>query len=170
MRAAWTGRPIQLAGRDFEARDNVMLPAPVAGSSVPIWIGGNSRRAMRRAVEVGDGWVPFPTSPGTCGALRTGRIESLDDLKSAYRRAEEDGTRSGSGQGTRHLFRAVRPEHDGRWILDGDGVPRSRGLAEGPRSDLAHGYIARAVQGRAAARDRALRFRDHSRPQGFGNP
>ncbi|MCE7884333.1 MAG: LLM class F420-dependent oxidoreductase [Actinobacteria bacterium ATB1] len=81
MRAAWTGRPIQLAGRDFEARDNVMLPAPVAGSSVPIWIGGNSRRAMRRAVEVGDGWVPFPTPPGTSGALRTGRIESLDDLE-----------------------------------------------------------------------------------------
>lgn len=36
---------------------------------------------MRRAVEVGDGWVPFPTPPGTSGALRTGRIESLDDLE-----------------------------------------------------------------------------------------
>ena len=25
----------------------------------PIWVGGNSRRAMRRAVELADGWVPF---------------------------------------------------------------------------------------------------------------
>ena len=26
---------------------------------VPFWIGGRSRRSLRRAVELGDGWVPF---------------------------------------------------------------------------------------------------------------
>ena len=29
----------------------------------PLWIGGNSRRAIRRAVESADGWCPFP-NPG----------------------------------------------------------------------------------------------------------
>ena len=30
---------------------------------LPIWVGGSSRRSLRRAVELGDGWVPFGRSP-----------------------------------------------------------------------------------------------------------
>src|SRR5258708_32370632 len=30
-------------------------PRPAAGN-IPIWVGGISRRAIRRAVELGDGW------------------------------------------------------------------------------------------------------------------
>jgi alkanesulfonate monooxygenase SsuD/methylene tetrahydromethanopterin reductase-like flavin-dependent oxidoreductase (luciferase family) len=26
---------------------------------LPIWVGGNTRRSLRRALELGDGWVPF---------------------------------------------------------------------------------------------------------------
>ena len=28
-------------------------------TDVPLWIGGQSRRSLRRAVELGDGWCPF---------------------------------------------------------------------------------------------------------------
>ena len=28
-------------------------------SEVPLWIGGRTARSLRRAVELGDGWVPF---------------------------------------------------------------------------------------------------------------
>ncbi len=28
-------------------------------SHVPIWVGGRSRRSLRRALELGDGWIPF---------------------------------------------------------------------------------------------------------------
>ena len=31
---------------------------------VPIWVGGRSRRSLRRAVELGDGWVPFGLGRG----------------------------------------------------------------------------------------------------------
>jgi probable F420-dependent oxidoreductase len=34
-------------------------PQPVQRPSIPIWIGGNSGRARRRAAELGDGWHPF---------------------------------------------------------------------------------------------------------------
>lgn len=30
---------------------------------VPIWIGGRTRRSLRRAVELGDGWTPFGVTP-----------------------------------------------------------------------------------------------------------
>jgi probable F420-dependent oxidoreductase len=34
-------------------------PKPVQRPHPPIWVGGNSRRAARRAVELGDGWVQW---------------------------------------------------------------------------------------------------------------
>ena len=33
-------------------------PKPVQKPHIPIWIGGNSKRAIRRAVALGDGWHP----------------------------------------------------------------------------------------------------------------
>jgi alkanesulfonate monooxygenase SsuD/methylene tetrahydromethanopterin reductase-like flavin-dependent oxidoreductase (luciferase family) len=47
----------------------------------PVWIGGNSKRAIRRAVELGDGWVPMPSPKLAAGALRTPGLETLDDLR-----------------------------------------------------------------------------------------
>ena len=48
----------------------------------PIWVGGNSRRAIRRAVELGDGWVPMPSPRAAAKALHTPGIEGLEDLRS----------------------------------------------------------------------------------------
>jgi probable F420-dependent oxidoreductase len=38
-------------------------PKPVQRPHPPIWVGGNSRRAMRRAVELGDAWHPGWSRP-----------------------------------------------------------------------------------------------------------
>ena len=46
----------------------------------PIWVGGNSLRAIRRAVELGDGWVPFPNTAAMAKYTRTPAMETLDDL------------------------------------------------------------------------------------------
>jgi probable F420-dependent oxidoreductase len=72
MKAAWTGDPVDGA---------VMLPRPVQLPHPPIWVGGNSRRAIRRAVEHGDGWVPMPSPQRAAKALRTPGIESVGDLR-----------------------------------------------------------------------------------------
>ena len=37
---------------------------------VPLWIGGRTRRSLRRAVELGDGWLPFGLGPTTWGPVR----------------------------------------------------------------------------------------------------
>jgi probable F420-dependent oxidoreductase len=72
MKAAWTGEPVD---------GIVSLPRPLQQPHPPIWIGGNSLRAIRRAVELGDGWVPMPSPQRAAKALRTPGIESIDDLR-----------------------------------------------------------------------------------------
>ena len=81
LKAAWTEEGVELAGHGFEARGNTMLPRPLQQPHPPLWVGGNSRRAIRRAVEQGDGWVPFPTQPGGARFVRTAALESPDDLR-----------------------------------------------------------------------------------------
>jgi probable F420-dependent oxidoreductase len=80
MRAAWTGASVTAEGHDWHAAGNTMQPAPAQQPGPPIWIGGNSRRAIRRAVELADGWMPMPSPPGSERRLHTPAIASLDDL------------------------------------------------------------------------------------------
>ncbi|WP_116996949.1 TIGR03619 family F420-dependent LLM class oxidoreductase [Desertimonas flava] len=54
---------------------------PVQQPHPPIWVGGNGRRAIRRAVELGQGWLPSVVEPD---ALARG----IDEL---HRLAEEHG-------------------------------------------------------------------------------
>jgi probable F420-dependent oxidoreductase len=81
MRAAWTGTSVTMNGRHFAVSANTMLPTPVQLPHPPIWIGGNSKRAIRRAVELGDGWAPMPNPSKSAKRRRSPALESLDDLR-----------------------------------------------------------------------------------------
>lgn len=80
IRAVWSGEPVTMAGLHFDAVDTIALPLPVQRPNPPIWIGGNSNRAMRRAVELADGWNPMPSPARASRMLRTPPIETIDDL------------------------------------------------------------------------------------------
>lgn len=80
LRAVWSGEPVTMEGIHFDAVETVALPRPVQPSGPPIWIGGNSNRAMRRAVELADGWNPMPSPARASRLLRTPPIETIDDL------------------------------------------------------------------------------------------
>ena len=71
MKRAWAGDIVDGA---------MCLPRPVQQPHPPIWVGGNSKRAIRRAVELGDGWVPMPSPAKASAVLRTPGLESIDDL------------------------------------------------------------------------------------------
>lgn len=81
MKRAWSGGSVELAGRGFSAAGNTMLPRPVQTPHPPIWVGGNTRVAMRRAVLHGQGWSPFPIPGAYAGRARTAAIEGVDDLR-----------------------------------------------------------------------------------------
>ena len=81
MRAAWSGEVFSFAGAHFTAENALALPRPVQQPGPPIWIGGNSNRAIRRAVERGDGWLPMPSPAQATKLLRTPPLETVDDLR-----------------------------------------------------------------------------------------
>ena len=55
MRLLWSGEMVSYEGKHYQFEPMEMNPAPTA--TVPIWIGGISDPAMRRAARVADGWV-----------------------------------------------------------------------------------------------------------------
>jgi probable F420-dependent oxidoreductase len=56
MRRLWTGESVSYAGTFYKFDDVQIKPVPK--SPVPIWYGGMSKAAVRRAVEYCDGWIP----------------------------------------------------------------------------------------------------------------
>jgi len=80
MLRVWTEDGVAVDGRHFHARSVTMRPRPVSRPYPPIWVGGNSNRAMRRAVELGQGWVPFPNPVAASRATKTPAITSMEEL------------------------------------------------------------------------------------------
>ncbi len=63
LRALWTQNPASFAGR-FVKFDGVSIdPKPVQPGGPPIWIGGRSDAALRRAGRLGNGWVSYVVTP-----------------------------------------------------------------------------------------------------------
>ena len=91
MKAAWSGESVVLEGGHFTATGNTMLPRPTQRPHPPLWVGGNSRRAIRRAVEEADGWVPMPNPARSASRRHTPALESLDDLRTRIAYAREHG-------------------------------------------------------------------------------
>ena len=55
----WTQEPSAFKGRFYEFEEMSFLPKPTQAGGPPIWVGGNSEAAMRRAVRHGHGWQPI---------------------------------------------------------------------------------------------------------------
>jgi probable F420-dependent oxidoreductase len=60
VRAAFADEYSSFAGEYFRYEGMGLSPRPV-NDTIPIWIGGSSRPALRRAAERGDGWIPQGT-------------------------------------------------------------------------------------------------------------
>jgi probable F420-dependent oxidoreductase len=89
IRGAWSEDGLHFEGTGYRAAGHTLRPKPVQKPHPPIWVGGNSRQAIRRAVELGDGWLPIPAPKKMAGAIRTASIASLDDLRARMAYARE---------------------------------------------------------------------------------
>jgi probable F420-dependent oxidoreductase len=58
LAAALTDEFPTLVGPRWPSRDVGATPRPVQRPRPPIWVGGSSRAALRRAAQRGDGWLP----------------------------------------------------------------------------------------------------------------
>ena len=80
MKAAWTGENFSFSGSGYNARDCRMQPNPIQTPHPPLFIGGNSKLAIRRAAEKGDGWYPFFTPAALASSARTASISNDEEL------------------------------------------------------------------------------------------
>jgi probable F420-dependent oxidoreductase len=78
MRGLWTGEMVEHHGEHFDLGPMQMSPAPEA--PVPVYVGGVSKVALRRAALRGDGWIGTGQTPdavpGLLGELHRLRREA----------------------------------------------------------------------------------------------
>jgi probable F420-dependent oxidoreductase len=59
LRGSLSRREVAYEGTYYHYRNLVVEPRAVQ-ARVPLWIGGHTKRSLRRAIEMGDAWVPPP--------------------------------------------------------------------------------------------------------------
>jgi probable F420-dependent oxidoreductase len=91
FRALWTMATPRFDGRYVRFADIVFAPKPKQQPHPPLWVGGESGPALRRAARLGDGWYPIGVNPRfpldtltRCGSAaaragRRGRPRSVED-------------------------------------------------------------------------------------------
>lgn len=80
FKTLWTQDPASFRGEFYRFDALRCLPHPVQKPHPPIWIGGHSKAALRRAARLGDGWHPVGATPAV--PLRPPEMRaSLDELR-----------------------------------------------------------------------------------------
>lgn len=75
MRALWGMEASTYEGAFYRFREAFSFPKPVGAGGIPILIGGESKAAMRRVAQLGDGWLPYNLPVAEAAAI-------IDELKS----------------------------------------------------------------------------------------
>lgn len=81
FKSLWTEEDPVHHGRFYDIEGVQMFPKPVQKPGIPIWVGGHTRRAIRRTVAYGDAWHPTRQTPDYVAA----------NLPYLRRHAEETG-------------------------------------------------------------------------------
>ncbi len=64
LKICWSGKRIVSFQGDYYHFDNMVFsPAPIQPGGPPLWIAGGSKIALKRAIDLGDGWHPNGSSP-----------------------------------------------------------------------------------------------------------
>ncbi len=83
----WTSDDPAFEGRYASFSDIKFEPKPVQKPHPPVWVGGESPRALRRAARLGDAWYPIGTNPSYPVDTPAVFLDSLDRL---IRHGEEE--------------------------------------------------------------------------------
>jgi probable F420-dependent oxidoreductase len=82
MKTLWSEDPASFEGRFTRFENVVLATTPRTEGGPPIWIGGNTDAALRRALRFGSGWHGFEVFP-----------EEIADLRERLGRLAEEGGR-----------------------------------------------------------------------------
>jgi probable F420-dependent oxidoreductase len=63
MKKLWSEERVDFEGKFYSAKDLTLLPCPHQKGGPPLWVGGRSDAALRRAGRLGDGWLTSHSTP-----------------------------------------------------------------------------------------------------------
>ena len=125
----WTSDSPHFEGKYVNFDDINFLPKPVQKPHPPIWVGGESRPALRRTAELADGWYPLGSNPtfpmGTPEQLSAG----LERLAAYARRFGRDPAE------IEVIYRTSQFELNGTAVSD-NGRPSFVGNADQIAADI----------------------------------
>ena len=102
MRSLWTGTGPNVEGSDRRIGSIAISPRPVQHPCPPIWTGGISPPALRRAANLGDGWHGVRQSPCDVSSV-VARISQLRSQAGATMEGYQISLRAGLDVTTRTL-------------------------------------------------------------------
>ena len=86
IKSFWTEHTTSFDGQHFQVAPCHMDPKPLQNPHVPIFVGGHSKPALRRAARYGNGWYGFQLNPAQTGPI----IEQLHTNLAAEGRSIDD--------------------------------------------------------------------------------
>jgi probable F420-dependent oxidoreductase len=104
LRELFRGRA-SFSGRFFAFEDVEIDPGPVQPDGPPLWVGGRSAAAIRRAATLGDGWIPIWVS---VERFREGLARLPEHVVPAVTLPAHVGSK-------RHLFEHLRQRYTGEF-------------------------------------------------------
>ena len=81
IKTLWTEERASYDGAFVSFRDVQTAPKPVRDPHPPIWVGGSSQAALRRAVRYGDGWHPIHVRTDWLEAKGLPRLRQIADTE-----------------------------------------------------------------------------------------
>ncbi|WP_420031738.1 TIGR03619 family F420-dependent LLM class oxidoreductase [Streptomyces sp. cg28] len=120
IRAAWTQDPCGFEGRYVTFEDVRTGPAPATAPHVPVWVGGDSPAALRRAARLGEAWHPY--------------LPTLAGLRAKLPRLAEEADRA--GRAVPRLAPRIQLALSERPLPDTADRPLGHGSAEQIRADV----------------------------------
>ena len=132
MKAAWTGAAFSFEGSGYSARECRIQPCPVQRPHPPLLVGGNSKRAIRRAAELGDGWNPFFTPAALSSTARTAPMSGEEDLVNGIDYLRQHCEKIGRVEPPEIFLGSIRQPgepRDAQLILDKLGRYRDLGIS-----------------------------------------
>jgi len=144
LRALWRGAQPP-TGRFFRVPPTPIMPAPLQAAGPPIWVGGRSEAALRRAAWLGDGYLGyFLDPPGVqtrLARLRELRTEATDEERrgtpltmalQTFVRTEDDRDHALARVTARlgAMYGAETQRAAGRFAIVGNGEDCRRRLGE----------------------------------------
>ena len=162
----WTSETPSFEGKYCRFSDISFLPKPVQKPHPPIWIGGESPPALRRAARLGDAWFPIGSNP----QFPVGTAAQLAKYVSRLGRYAEDVGRSLSEIDVAYSVSGYNPR-EAEFLADGKhkpftGTPHQ--IADDVKSfeELGVGYLLLGLRGDILDErlDAMERFADDVRP------